>query len=242
MSNIEWTDKTWNPVTGCDKVSPGCDNCYAEAITLRFPKNFPSGFKVMLRPDRLDDPLRWRKSSHVFVNSMSDLFHPDVPYHYIDKIFGSMQSNNWHRYQVLTKRPKTMAHYLGGRKVPSHIWLGTSIEDKERLYRIDQLRHVRCDIRFLSLEPLLEDLGDIDLHGIEWVIVGGESGPNARPMELDWVRSIRDQCVSQDVPFFYKQFGGRTPKSGGRTLDGRTWDEMPQSSPVAWTTDMAPWS
>ena len=236
MSAIEWTDATWNPVTGCDAISPGCDNCYAERMSKRLQAmgnpRYANGFDVTLHEDKVDDPLKWRKPRRVFVNSMSDLFHPSVPYEFASKVFDVMSLASRHTYQVLTKRPKSMARFVDtqGVEPQPHIWLGTSIEDRERLYRLDQLRSVNAAVRFLSLEPLLEGLGDVDLSGVHWVIVGGESGPGARRIEGDWVRDIRDQCVSQGVPFFFKQWGGVNKKATGRVLDGVVWDEYPDLS------------
>jgi protein gp37 len=231
---IEWTDETWNPVTGCDKVSPGCDNCYAETLTKRWPLTFPNGFKVTLHPDRLDQPLHWRKPRRVFVNSMSDLFHPDIPDEFIEQVFDRMLYAAEHTYQVLTKRPQRMARWVERFLAPallptvlSHIWLGTSIESDRYTFRADHLRRTPAAVRFLSLEPLLGPLPSLSLDGINWVIVGGESGPGHRPIEADWVRDLRDRSVAAGVPFFFKQWGGRTPKAGGRELDGRTWNQYP---------------
>jgi protein gp37 len=236
---IEWTDETWNPVTGCDRVSPGCDNCYAETLTKRWPKAFPNGFAVTLHPDRLDQPLRWRKPRRVFVNSMSDLFHPDIPDLFVGQVFDRMETATAHTFQVLTKRPQRMAQVMsewdtrvGRYEWPlRNVWLGTSIESDRYTFRADHLRRTPAAVRFLSLEPLLGPLPSLDLTGIDWVIVGGESGPGHRPIDPDWVRDLRDRCVTAEVPFFFKQWGGRTPKAGGRELDGRTWDEYPEARP-----------
>jgi protein gp37 len=233
-TSIEWTDATWNPVTGCTKISPGCDYCYAERIaeSKRFRKAFPNGFTLTLHPERLDQPLHMRKPRMVFVNSMSDLFHKDIPEDFIGSVFDAMERAHWHTFQVLTKRSSLMRDFLrrryGNSCGPRHIWCGTSIEDGARVSRIEHLREAPAGIRFLSIEPLIGDVGLLDLTGIDWVIVGGESGPRARPMHPDWVRSIRDQCQQRGVAFFFKQWGGFRPTSGGRILDGREWSEYPQ--------------
>lgn len=247
-STIEWTDATWNPVTGCTKVSAGCDNCYAERIALRLQKagtaRYRRGFQVTLHPDVVSLPLRWTEPRRIFVNSMSDLFHGAVPLSFIDDVFDVMQRASWHVFQILTKRPGRMAAYVTGsapvghrevsiprypgRPVPRNVWLGTSIEDSRVLSRIDHLRRIPAPVRFLSCEPLIGPLGTLDLTGIDWVIVGGESGPGHRPMAAGWVREIRRQCRSQGAAFFFKQWGGPRSKSGGRTLDGRIYDEMPR--------------
>ncbi|MEQ9447751.1 MAG: phage Gp37/Gp68 family protein, partial [Rhodospirillaceae bacterium] len=234
-TRIEWTNATWNPVTGCTKISAGCDNCYAERFAERFRgvdgHPFQSGFDLTLRPDRIEQPLKWRKPQMVFVNSMSDLFHKEVPRKFIDRVFDTMERADWHRFQVLTKRSSLLRDYVNRRYaegvVPPHIWLGVSVEDRKRVSRIRHLRQASISTRFLSLEPLLGPLGTLDLDGIHWVIVGGESGPRFRPMEESWALEIRDQCVAANVPFFFKQWGGFRPKSGGRTLDGREWDGFP---------------
>jgi protein gp37 len=234
-SSIEWTDATWNPVTGCTKISSGCDNCYAERFSERFRgvKNHPfeTGFDLTLRPARLRQPIEWRKPKMIFVNSMSDLFHKDIPKHFVDKVFDTMEEANHHTYQVLTKRSSRMRNYVNKRyedsSAPSHIWLGTSVEDGTKKSRINHVRDMNASVRFLSLEPLIGPIGELDLTGIHWVIAGGESGPKARPVEEQWVRDIRDQCVDVDVAFFFKQWGGFRPKSNGRTLEGRTWEEYP---------------
>lgn len=237
-SAIEWTDATWNPVTGCTKISPGCAHCYAARFAERFRgvanHPFEHGFDLVLRPERLEQPLAWRRPRRVFVNSMSDLFHRDVPDSFIGAVFETMERATWHCFQILTKRSARMARFLrtryGSSGAPRHIWCGVSIEDRARLFRLQHLQQSPVPIRFVSLEPLLENLGPIDLAGIAWVIVGGESGPGARPSDPAWVRSIRDQCVRRRVAFFFKQWGGRTPTAGGRELDGRTWDEFPSSA------------
>ncbi len=234
-SAIEWTDATWNPVTGCTKISRGCDNCYAERFSERFRgvRNHPfsSGFDLTLRPERLDQPLRWRRSRMIFVNSMSDLFHKQVPQSFIDHVFDTMEAADWHIYQVLTKRSPLMRDYLqaryGDKPGPAHIWCGVSVEDAQATSRIQHLRASPAGVRFLSIEPLIGAVGAVNLDGIDWVIVGGESGPGSRPVHLEWVREVRDQCVTQNVAFFFKQWGGLRPKSGGRELDGREWSEFP---------------
>jgi len=234
-SQIEWTDATWNPVTGCTKISAGCDNCYAERFSERFrgvPGHpFENGFDLTLRPKRLSQPLSWKKPRMIFVNSMSDLFHKSVPSDFIEKVFQTMEAADWHVFQVLTKRSSLMRKYVNARykndPVPEHIWLGTSVEDRTKSSRIKHVQDTNATVRFLSIEPLIGPLGDLDLKGIQWVIVGGESGPNARPMQLAWARSVRDQCIDQNIPFFFKQWGGYRPKSGGRELDGKEWNEFP---------------
>ena len=234
-SKIEWTEATWNPVTGCTKLSAGCKNCYAERMSHRLHAmgnpNYANGFAVTEHPHMLNRPKRWRKSQRIFVNSMSDLFHPKVSFDFIRKVFETMRSADHHIYQVLTKRPDRMLEYVTQREVealPRHIWLGTSVEQRRWLNRVEVLRQVPAEIRFLSLEPLLEDLGSFKLNGIDWVIVGGESGPGSRPMEPEWVTSIRDICMDESVAFFFKQWGGVNKSKTGRILGGRTWDEMPQ--------------
>ena len=230
-SKIEWTDATWNPVTGCNKVSPGCKLCYAERLSKRLKATgmvkYRNGFAVTLHPDALEIPLRWRKPRTIFVNSMSDLFHDDVPDQFVRDIFSVMESANWHRYQVLTKRPERVAALNAELPWPSQIWLGVSVESDRYLERINLLRESGAETKFLSLEPLLGPLPDLNLDGIDWVIVGGESGPGARPMDTAWVRDIRDQCVEEEVAFYFKQWGGVFKKRHGRELDGRTWDQMP---------------
>lgn len=235
-SQIEWTNTTWNPVTGCTKISAGCDNCYAERFSERFRgvvgHPFEHGFDLMLRPDRVMQPLSWKKSKMIFVNSMSDLFHKDVPNSFISKVFDCMEQADWHVFQVLTKRSSLMKKFVNARykskPVPKHIWLGTSVEDHTKRSRIKHMQGMNASVRFLSIEPLIGSPGKLNLEGIQWVIVGGESGPRARPMQLAWARSVRDQCVEQKVPFFFKQWGGYRPKSGGRELDGKEWSEFPE--------------
>jgi len=239
QSSIEWTDATWNPVRGCSKVSPGCKHCYAETFSERFrgvPGHpFEQGFDLRLIFDKLPEPLRWARSRKIFVNSMSDLFHERVPEAYVAEVFKVMVETNWHVYQVLTKRAdrlRSLTRKLGARRVKhDHIWLGVSVEDRKYgLPRIDALRRARAGKRFLSIEPLLADLGEIDLSGIDWVIVGGESGPGARPLAEEWVLAIRDQCRAAKVPFFFKQWGGVQKKKNGRSLRGELYDEFPEST------------
>lgn len=235
-SAIEWTDATWNPVTGCTKITAGCDNCYAERFAERFRgvagHPFENGFDLTLRPERLDQPLRWRRGRMIFVNSMSDLFHKRVPFAFIDQVFGIMEQADWHTFQVLTKRSSRMRDYLlrrySNRLAPTHIWTGVSVEDHRGTARINHLRAAPAAVRFLSVEPLIGPIGPVDLSGIHWVIAGGESGPYARVMHIDWAREIRDACVAQKVPFFFKQWGGIRPKTGGRMLDEREWNDWPQ--------------
>ena len=234
-SAIEWTDATWNPVTGCTKVGPGCDNCYAERFAERFRgvagHPYEQGFDLTLRQERLAQPAHWRRPRMIFVNSMSDLFHKKVPASFIDQVFDTMEFADQHVYQVLTKRSSRLAKYVNQRysemPVPEHIWLGVSVEDQQRAKRIAHLQRTNATVRFLSVEPLLSRVGPVDLAGIAWVIVGGESGPGARPMDINWAREIRDQCAEQEVRFFFKQWGGKTSKSGGRLLDGEFHDDFP---------------
>jgi protein gp37 len=230
-SSIEWTEATWNPVTGCTKVSPGCDNCYAERLATRLQAmgnpRYRNRFEVTLHEDQVALPLRWRQPKLVFVNSMSDLFHPKVPTSFIRKVFAVMEEAERHTFQVLTKRPKRVAALAESLPWPQNVWIGTSIESQKYLSRADDLRRAeKAAVRFLSLEPLLGPL-QLNLTDIGWVIAGGESGPGARAPRYEWVSSIRDQCVAVGVPFFFKQWGGRTPKAGGRSLDGEIWGEMP---------------
>ncbi len=232
---IEWTDATWNPVSGCTKVGRGCDHCYAERLAERFRGTpghpFEHGFDLTLRPHKLSEPLAWRRPRRIFVNSMSDLFHKDIPREFLDRVFDTMEQARWHNFQVLTKRSSLMRSYVNRRYVsgsaPAHIWVGVSIEDRRSIGRLGHLAQTRAGVRFVSFEPLLEDLGQLDLENIHWAIVGGESGPKARPVDPNWVRSIREQCALQDVAFFFKQWGGRTSKAGGNQLDGRQWQQYP---------------
>ncbi len=230
-SYIEWTDATWNPVTGCSKISPACKFCYAERMARRLQamgqKNYRNGFEVMLQPHMLELPLRWRQPRRVFVNSMSDLFHQEVPAAYILQVFEVMQQASRHQYQILTKRSARLLDL--DRTLPwrPHVWMGVSVECKDYLFRVDHLRRTHAHVKFLSIEPLLGPLSGLDLRGIDWVIVGGESGPGARPMDPAWVRQIRDRCLRAGVDFFFKQWGGVFKTRTGRLLDGRTWDEAP---------------
>src|SRR5205823_2432911 len=236
-SKIEWTDATWNPVRGCTKIGPGCKHCYAETFAERFRgvKGHPyeQGFDLRLVPEKLAEPLRWKTPKMIFVNSMSDLFHKDVPDDYVEAVCRVMERANWHTYQVLTKRSSRMRNLLQGRlrfaAELRHVWWGVSVEDRAHgLPRVEHLRQAPAAVRFLSVEPLLEDLGEINLDGIHWVIVGGESGPGARPMRKEWVLSLRDQCRAEGIAFFFKQWGGVQKKRAGRELDGRTYDEFPE--------------
>ncbi|HEU0016595.1 MAG TPA: phage Gp37/Gp68 family protein [Longimicrobium sp.] len=250
-SKIEWTDSTWNPVTGCTPVSRGCDNCYAKTLAngrlsavyrsklpiIPTPENQQDPFAVRMWPERLRDPAKWRDDRMVFVNSMSDLFHADIPESFVRQIFEVMLEVDRHVYQVLTKRPARMARFVRrnaalfpGGIVPRHIWMGTSVEDMDVAYRVDHLRGVPAEIRFLSCEPLLGALDELDLTDIHWVIGGGESGLGYRRVDPAWATGLRDLCVRSGVPFFWKQWGGRTPKAGGRVLEGETWDEMPEGA------------
>jgi protein gp37 len=234
-TEIEWTDSTWNPVTGCTKITAGCDFCYAERFSERFRgvkgHPFESGFDLTLRPERLDQPIEWRKPRRIFVNSMSDLFHKEVPTEFIDKVFDTMEKASWHTYQVLTKRSSLMARFLkrryGEGKALPHIWLGVSVENQKNAVRLNHLKAARASVKFVSFEPLIGPVGPLSLAGIDWVIVGGESGPHARPIEERWALDILKQCSADKVTFFFKQWGGLRPKSGGRLLKGREWNEYP---------------
>ena len=249
-SKIEWTDATWNPVRGCTKISPGCQHCYAETFAERFrgvPGHpFENGFDLRIVPEKLGDPIRWSKPKRIFVNSMSDLFHEGVSDDYIEKVSRVMMAANWHTYQILTKRADRLKTLLKGKlsyasRAP-HIWWGVSVENRRHgLPRVAKLRAANATMSFLSIEPLLEDLGHVDLRGIDWVIVGGESGPRARPISVEWVRSLRDQCCRVKVPFFFKQWGGVRKSENGRQLDGRTYDEFPEfkPEPKSVTPDLA---
>ena len=231
-SAIEWTESTWNPITGCNKVSPGCKHCYAERMAKRLQAmgqpNYANGFKLTMHDHALEIPLHWRTPQTIFVNSMSDLFHKDVPLEFIQRVFGVMHQANWHRFQVLTKRSERLLELAPQLTWTSNIWMGVSVENAEYTHRIDHLRQTGAQIKFLSLEPLLGPLSNLNLKGIDWVIVGGESGPGARLMNPSWVTEIRDQCLAAEVPFFFKQWGGTNKKRSGRLLEGRTWDEMPE--------------
>jgi protein gp37 len=238
-STIEWTEQTWNPTVGCTKISQGCKNCYAETMSRRLKamgaQGYENGFQLSLLPQRLQDPAKRKKPTVYFVNSMSDLFHEKVPFSYIESVFKTIALTPQHTYQVLTKRATRMAKFFKNRAVPSNAWIGVSVENiKQGVPRIEQLKKVPASIRFLSVEPLLEDVGALNLQGIHWVIVGGESGPKARPMKMEWADSVRQQCHDQDVAFFFKQWGGwgadgqkRAKSANGRLLHGRTWDEVP---------------
>lgn len=232
-SAIEWTDATWNPVRGCTKVSPGCKHCYAETFAERFrgvPGHpFEQGFDLRLVPEALELPLTWKASRRVFVNSMSDLFHEKVPAAYIRRVFEVIRQAEQHQFQILTKRSERMVEVCSTIKLPPNVWLGVSVENQKYTPRVADLRKVKASVRFLSIEPLLGPIENLRLSGIHWVIVGGESGHHARPMDPEWVRSLRDQCARSSVPFFFKQWGGTRKKLAGRTLDGRTWDEMPSA-------------
>jgi protein gp37 len=249
-SPIEWTDATWNPVRGCTKISPGCKHCYAETFAERFRgvKGHPyeQGFDLRLVPEKVGEPLRWRSPKMIFVNSMSDLFHDTVPDNYIVAVARVMTAAKWHTYQVLTKRSRRLREMLNTKlrfaAQQEHIWWGVSVEDKKYgLPRVEDLRKARAVMRFLSVEPLLEDLGEFDVQGIDWMIVGGESGAGARPMRKEWVLSLRDQCRQSEVPFFFKQWGGVRKAKAGRRLEGKTYDEFPQRSrhPVMSSEDCA---
>ena len=234
-SAIEWTDTTWNPVTGCTKISPGCDHCYAARFSERFrgvPGHpFETGFDLTLRPERLLQPIGWKRPRMVFVNSMSDLFHKEIPQAHIAAVFDTMERAHWHTYQVLTKRSSLLQKFINARyrtrPAPRHIWLGVSVEDEKATTRIAHLQAANAGVRFLSIEPLLAPVGKLDLTSIAWVIVGGESGPGARPMDARWAIDIRNQCVKAGVAFFFKQWGGFSPKAGGRLLEGQEWNEFP---------------
>jgi protein gp37 len=234
-SAIEWTDTTWNPVTGCTKISAGCDNCYAERFSERFRgvRNHPfrTGFDLTLRPERLQQPLGWKRSRMVFVNSMSDLFQKEIPDAYIASIFDTMEKADWHIFQVLTKRSSLMQRFINERyktrSAPAHMWFGVSVENARATSRISHLQKARASVRFLSIEPLIAPVGELNLDGIDWVIVGGESGWGSRPVHPEWVTHIRDQCLDAGVAFFFKQWGGRSPKARGRLLDGKEWNQFP---------------
>lgn len=232
-SSIEWTESTWNPVTGCTKMSSGCKNCYAERMAMRLKAmgqpNYANGFDLTLHEHALELPLRWKTPQVIFVNSMSDLFHKSVPLGFVLKVFDVMNRADWHTYQVLTKRSGRLREVSARLPWSRHIWMGVSVEADSYQKRIDDLRETAAVVKFLSLEPLLGPLSNIDLEGMDWVIVGGESGPGARPMDPNWVRDIRDQCRKAEVPFFFKQWGGVQKKKNGRELDGRTWGQLPMA-------------
>jgi protein gp37 len=230
-SAIEWTQATWNPVTGCTKISTGCRHCYAERMALRLKgmgqANYARGFEVALHEGALQLPLSWKKPRMIFVNSMSDLFHEEVPLEFIQKVFGVMRQADWHTYQILTKRSERLLQLDSQLDWPTNVWMGVTVENAEYAYRIDHLRKTRAGIKFLSIEPLLGPIPDLDLAGIQWVVVGGESGIGARPMDAAWVTGLRSQCAAARVPFFFKQWGGVNKKKAGRMLEGRTYDAMP---------------
>lgn len=232
-SKIEWTECTWNPVTGCTKISEGCRNCYAERMARRLQamgqSNYRNGFTLTLHPHMLEMPLHWRQPRMIFVNSMSDLFHEDVPFKFIQRVFDVMQRASRHHFQILTKRGERLARLSPRLPWPENVWMGVTVESRDYTFRIEHLRQTSANIKFISVEPLLGPIRDINLDGINWVIVGGESGPGARPMQAEWAADIRDQCVARNIPFFFKQWGGVNKKAAGRILDDRTWDERPQS-------------
>jgi protein gp37 len=234
-SSIEWTEATWNPITGCTKISPGCKHCYAERMTRRLKamgqSKYANGFKLTTHEDVLEDPLHWKKPKMIFVSSMSDLFHKDVPLHFIQKAFNVMEQASWHTFQVLTKRSKRLLELSRSLDWPANVWMGVSVENSDYTFRIEHLRKINAYVKFLSLEPLLGPLSNLKLQDINWVIVGGESGPGARPIKEEWVIDIKNQCVTFDVPFFFKQWGGVHRKENGRELRGRTWNEFPKMKP-----------
>lgn len=236
-TKIEWTESTWNPVTGCTKISAGCLNCYAERMAKRLQAmgqaNYRKGFAVTCHEHVVEQPLRWKKSRMIFVNSMSDLFHEDVPEPFIRSVFNVMKKAHWHRFQVLTKRHTRLVELAPRLEWAANVWMGVTVENRQAKQRISSLRKVPAAVRFLSVEPLLESLGHLNLTGIHWVIVGGESGPGARPMKEAWVDEIKEQCVADKVPFFFKQWGGVNKKKAGRVLGGRTWDGVPNTSALA---------
>ena len=230
-TTIEWTEATWNPITGCSKISPGCKNCYAERMAKRLQAmgqfRYHNGFQLTLQPQTLNEPFKWKKSRTIFVNSMSDLFHELVPLSFIDKVFHVMNNCQHHQFQILTKRSTNLRQLASFLNWTENIWIGVSVESQDYVYRIDDLRTIPATIRFLSIEPFISPIKQLDLTGIDWVIVGGESGPHARPIHKNWVRDIREICIEQNVPFFFKQWGGVRRKKSGRLLDKREWNEMP---------------
>ena len=233
-SSIEWTEVTWNPLTGCTKISPGCQHCYAQRMALRLQAmgqpNYAKGFRLAVHEKALEQPLQWKRPQVIFVNSMSDLFHKDVPEDFILHAFDVMARAHWHQFQILTKRAERLAKLSPRISWPRNVWQGVSVENQDYAYRIDYLRITAAATKFLSLEPLLGPVPALDLTGIDWVIVGGESGPGARPMKAEWVLDIRDRCRKEGVPFFFKQWGGLNKKKAGRLLEGITWDEMPRQA------------
>ncbi len=236
-SAIEWTEATWNPVTGCDQISPGCAHCYAKTFAERWrdvPNHpYSQGFDLRLWPERIEQPLKWRRPRVIFVNSMSDLFHEAVPDDFIADVFAVMKRADWHVFQVLTKRPERLAQLADQLPWPENIWTGVSIENRRFVHRADLLRTVPAAVRFISAEPLLGPLENLDLDGIDWLIAGGESGAKHRPVREEWILALRDLCADAGTDFFFKQWGGRTPKSGGRLLEGKTWDAMPAGRSLA---------
>lgn len=235
-SGIEWTDATWNPVTGCTKISPGCKNCYAARLAkrlqaMRSPR-YRNAFALTLQPDQVHLPLRWRQPRKIFVNSMSDLFHKDVPLDYIQRVFETMRKAHWHVFQILTKRAERLEQLAPQLPWSPNVWQGVSVENQAYVGRIEHLRRIPAAVRFVSVEPLIGPIGHLPLEGIHWVIVGGESGPDRRPVKEEWILDIRDQCAKANAKFFFKQWGGRTPKAGGRLLQGRVWNEMPRHLPL----------
>ena len=247
QTSIEWTDSTWNPVTGCHKISPGCKNCYAARLAPRLKAmgnpRYADGFKVTLHHDLVALPTKWAKPRKIFVNSMSDLFHAEVPLYFVQAVFSTIVVAEHHTFQLLTKRPERALEMAGQLPWPKNLWMGVSVENPDYLHRVDTLRRIPAQTRFLSLEPLIEAIPHIDLHSIDWVIAGGESGPGAREIEEDWVRSIRDQCDNAGVRFFFKQWGGTNKKRSGRTLDDRTWDDFPPAKscqPTSMASERTP--
>ncbi len=235
-SAIEWTEATWNPLTGCVKISPGCKHCYAERMSKRLKamgqNKYRNEFRLTLHEGALQDPLSWKKPQMIFTNSMSDLFHDDVPVEFVQKVFAVMRSAHWHIFQVLTKRSERLLDLSPEIDWPDNVWMGVSVENSNYTFRIDHLRSTQANIKFLSLEPLLGPLQNLKLSGIDWVIVGGESGPGARPMQKEWAIEIKEQCQRAGVPFFFKQWGGVNKKRAGRILEGQTWDELPKFIPA----------
>ena len=241
-SSIEWTESTWNPVTGCTKVSPGCKHCYAERMAKRLQAmgqpNYSNGFSTTIHEHTLELPLHWKKPQVIFVNSMSDLFHKNVPTDFILRLFNVMNQAHWHLFQILTKRSERLAQLSHRLPWASNIWMGVTVETRDYISRINHLRQTDADIKFISFEPLLEPIPNLNLNGVDWVIVGGESGPGARPMDIEWVCDIREQCQESHTPFFFKQWGGTNKKKAGRKLNGRTWDEMPVNSATGYIKTM----
>ena len=235
-SSIEWTEATWNPVTGCSKVSPGCEHCYAERMSHRLKAmgnpNYANGFTLTCHPHMLQVPLQWKKPRLIFVNSMSDLFHPDVPIEFLQKVFEAMRAARWHVFQVLTKRSERLAELNKDIDWPANAWMGVSVETRQFRHRIAHLRQTQAATKFISFEPLLGSIPELDLTQIDWAIVGGESGPGARPLRKQWAVDIRDQCLASATPFFFKQWGGVNRKRNGRILEGRTWDQMPTNGRI----------